>query len=186
MEPFSQQQWSHLDKGYSPFLFASPDGKRPSTARKVHIRRLRDILHLSIQRGDLPLARRAFGLLARCEEIEWVEIWKIGLIVVLAGRSPPGDITVTARARHIEFLRAMMLQHPEEVRACVLLPPPFAFSFSFGRGSGSGISSAVSAPSPPPTMTPKLTVPRCSANRSYRSWCYPWRWLDGSAKPSMN
>jgi len=76
-------------------------------------------LHLSIQRGDLPLARRAFGLLARCEEIEWVEIWKIGLIVVLAGHSPPGDVPVTARARHIEFLRTMMLQHPEERESLV-------------------------------------------------------------------
>jgi len=119
MEPFDHQQWSDLDKHYSPFLFASPDGKRPSTARKVHIRRLRDILHLSIQRGDLPLARRAFGLLARCEEIEWVEIWKIGLIVVLTTHTPPGDMPVTARARHIEFLRAMMLQHPEERESLV-------------------------------------------------------------------
>jgi RNA polymerase I-specific transcription initiation factor RRN11 len=112
------RQWNHLDKRYGPFLFASPDGKTPSTARKVHVRRLRDILHLSLQRGDLLLARRAFGLLSRCEEIEWMVIWKIGL-VILAVNSPPGDILGTAK--HIEFLRAMMLQHPEEVRASHLL-----------------------------------------------------------------
>jgi len=185
MEPFDHQQpeWSGLDKHYSPFLFASPDGKRPSTARKVHIRRLRDILHLSIQRGDLLLARRAFGLLARCEEIEWVKFWKFGLILVLAGHhAPPGDIPVTARARHIEFLQAMMLQHPEEVRRVCL---PLTFSFSFGRGRGRDISS-VAPPPPLNNRDSELTVPRFSANLSYRSWCYPWRWLDGSAKPSMN
>ncbi|KAI0004960.1 hypothetical protein BJV74DRAFT_971121 [Russula compacta] len=99
------------DRHGSPFLFASPDGKVPSSARKVHIRRLRDILHLSIQRGDLLLAQRAFALLSRCEEIEWMVIWKIGLIL-LAVDSPPGDILGTAN--HIKFLRVMMLQHPEE------------------------------------------------------------------------
>ncbi|KAI0304159.1 hypothetical protein BC826DRAFT_1101043 [Russula brevipes] len=111
-------QWSDPDRRRSrgSFLFASPDGKAPSTARRVHIRRLRDILHLSIQRGDLPLARRAFGLLSRCEEIQWMAIWKIGL-ALLAVDSPPGDVLGTAK--HIEFLRVMMLQHPEERESLV-------------------------------------------------------------------
>jgi hypothetical protein len=113
-----------------PFLFASPDGKAPSTARKVHVRRLLDILHLSIQRGDLRLARRAFGLLARCEEIEWLVIWKIGLVILAAANSPPSDILGTTK--HIEFLRVMMLQNPEEVRASHLL---VSFSFQAQRPS---------------------------------------------------
>ncbi len=45
-------------------------------------------------------------------------IWKIGL-VILAVNSPPGDILGTAK--HIDFLRVMMLQHPEEVRGSHLL-----------------------------------------------------------------
>lgn len=121
MDSLAHQQWNHFDKrsSSSPFLFASPDGKAPSTARKVHLRRLRDILHLSIQRGDLLLARRAFGLLARCPEIEWTAIWKIGL-VILATDSPPGGDNILGTTKHVEFLRVMMLQHPEEVRSVVL------------------------------------------------------------------
>lgn len=111
VEPFARRQ---RNDRHSSFLFASPDGKLPSSARKVHIRRLGDILHLSIQRGDLPLAQRAFALLSRCEEIEWMVIWKIGLLL-LAVDPPPGDILGTEK--HIQFLRVMMLQHPEEVRA---------------------------------------------------------------------
>jgi len=115
MDSFAHQQRNH-------FLFASPGEKAPSTARKVHLRRLRDILHLSIQRGDHLLARRAFGLLARCPEIEWVVIWKFGL-VLLATNSPSGNILGTTK--HIDFLRIMMLQHPEEVGSVQ------HFSFSF-------------------------------------------------------
>ncbi|KAI0251353.1 hypothetical protein BJV78DRAFT_1275436 [Lactifluus subvellereus] len=112
----AHRQWHDLYQHSSSFLFASPDGKVPSTARKVHIRRLRDILHLSIQRGDLPLARRAFGLLARCEEIEWMDIWKVGLLL-LAHDSVPGG--ALGAGKHIDFLRVMMLQHPEQRESLV-------------------------------------------------------------------
>lgn len=175
MDSFAHQQRNHFNKrGSSPFLFASPGEKAPSTARKVHLRRLRDVLHLSIQRGDHLLARRAFGLLARCPEIEWVAIWKFGLII-LATNSPPGNILGTAK--HIDFLRIMMLQHPEEVRNA----QPFSFSFR-----------AQHSPLTPPHAYPlsesiRLTAPaRFSANRLYRSWCYPLRWPDGSAMLSMS
>ncbi|SRR6266702_3860464 len=99
----------------SSFLFNSSDWKAPSTARKVHIRRLLDILHLSIQRRDLPRARKAFGLLSRCEEIEWTVIWKLALLLLADELPTPGDAPRTAK--QINFLRVMMLQHPEEVRA---------------------------------------------------------------------
>lgn len=174
MDTLAHQQWNHFDKrsSSSPFLFASPDGKAPSTARKVHLRRLRDILHLSIQRGDLLLARRAFGLLARCPEIEWTAIWKIGL-VILATDSPPGGDNILGTTKHVEFLRVMMLQHPEEVRSVVL-------HFKFQGHS-------IPLPSIQPHLHACLTAPACfSANRSYRNWCYPSRWLDGSAMPSMS
>jgi hypothetical protein len=48
-------------------------------------------------------------------------IWKIGLIILAAASSPPGDILGTTAAKHIEFLRVMMLQNPKEVRASHLL-----------------------------------------------------------------
>jgi len=176
MDSLAHQQRNHFDKcSSSPFLFASPDGKAPSTARKVHLRRLRDILHLSIQRGDLLLARRTFGLLARCSEIEWMVIWKIGL-VILATDSPPGSILGTT-TKHTEFIRVMMLQHPEEVRS--VLPSH--------RVSGFSTPSLLQPHAYPPTESVRLTAPaRYSANRWYRSWCYPLRWRDGSAMPLMN
>ncbi|KAH8999167.1 hypothetical protein EDB92DRAFT_936187 [Lactarius akahatsu] len=101
----------------SSFLFNSFDWKAPSTARKVHIRRLLDILHLSIQRRDLPRARKAFGLLSRCEEIEWAAIWKLSLLLLADQLPTPGGAPRTAK--QIDFLRVMMLQHPEEREALV-------------------------------------------------------------------
>jgi RNA polymerase I-specific transcription initiation factor RRN11 len=107
-------RWHDLHDYGSSFLFNSSDWKAPSTARKVHIRRLFDILHLSIQRRDLPHARKAFGLLSRCEEIEWTVIWKQALLLLADELPTSGDAPRTAK--QIDFLRVMMLQHPEEVR----------------------------------------------------------------------
>ena len=115
----------------TPFLFASPDGRTSSSsARRVHLRRLCDILHLSIQRGDLLLAQRSFAILSRCEDIEWAAIWKFGLIVLAAAGDhpagpdqppPPGHDTQLGTPKHIEFLRIMMLRHPEEVCSHLVL-----------------------------------------------------------------
>jgi len=101
----------------SSFLFNSFAWKVPSTARKVHIRRLLDILHLSIQRRDLPRARKAFGLLSRCEEIEWTAIWKLALLLLSDELPTSGDAPRTEK--QLDFLRVMMLQHPEEREALV-------------------------------------------------------------------
>jgi RNA polymerase I specific initiation factor len=131
----AHRQWHGLYEHSPSFLFASPDGEVPSTARKVHIRRLFDILHLSIQRGDLPHARRAFGLLARCGEIEWMAIWKVGLLLLAQDSESDGDALATAR--HIDFLRVMMLQHPEQVRASLT----FLFAFHFATPSPPSTSS---------------------------------------------
>jgi hypothetical protein len=130
----------------TPFLFASPDGRGSSSARRVHLRRLYDILHLSIQRGDLLLAQRSFALLSRCEDVEWAAIWKFGLIILAAAddqpdQPPPGNVNVNmlGTPKHIEFLRVMMLRHPEEVRTldfslflCFFLWAP--------RGEGGSVS----------------------------------------------
>ena len=102
----------------TPFLFASPDGRRSSSARRVHLRRLYDILHLSIQRGDLLLAQKSFALLSRCDDIEWAAIWKFGLLILAANdrTDQPHSYDVLGTPKHIDFLRVMMLRHPEEVR----------------------------------------------------------------------
>ena len=159
------------DKQATPFLFASPDRRAPSSsARRVHLRRLYDILHLSIQRGDLPLARRAFGLLARCEDVEWPDIWKFGLVLLAPAPAAedededtltPGGGDVGTQ-KHIEFLQVMMLRHPEQVRHAP--------------------SSVVRLLTSPSICPPRII----SANRSCGNWCCHWRWLDGSAMPSTN
>ena len=106
----------------STFLFASLDSKRPLTARKLHIRRLWDILHLCIQRGDLPRARRAWLVLARCKEIPWTDHWNVATLILGAGSSSINSTNEDGMAAHttddeelpaVDFLRTMMLQHPD-------------------------------------------------------------------------
>jgi hypothetical protein len=99
------------------FVFASLDSKRPASARKVHIRRLHDILQLSLQRNDMRRARAAWAILIRCREIDWKEMWTTGLL--LLGEDTNG---LREKPEQLEFLRAMMLQFPEEV-SLLLVPP---------------------------------------------------------------
>jgi hypothetical protein len=88
------------------FLFASLGSKRPLSTRQVHIRRLYDLLQLCIQRHDYERANRAWAILARCKEVQWKTLWPIALVIM-------GE---DAAQRDIEFLRSMMLQHPDEVK----------------------------------------------------------------------
>ena len=153
----------------TPFLFASPDGRRTSSARRVHLRRLYDILHLSIQRGDLLLAQKSFALLSRCEDVEWAAIWKFGLIILAAAdQPPPGHVNnMLGTPKHIEFLRVMMLRHPEEVRNSLT----FFFSFPVRgrRGSFPRSLSSVVLLVPSLTNSPSFHLID-SANRSCGSW----------------
>ena len=144
--------WHDLHDCSSSFLFNSSDWKAPSTARKVHIRRLFDILHLSIQRRDLPRARKAFGLLSRCEEIEWTAVWKQALLLLPDELPTSGDAPRTAK--QINFLRVMMLQHPEEVRAQW---QPSCLMVVVVCLSGSS-----------------WLISHISARRSSKSWCCLW------------
>jgi len=91
------------------FLFSSLGSQRPLTARKVHLRRLYDILQLSIQRHDFERAKRVWAILARCKEIDWKALWTTGLHILdetnAAGRSLDTSI---------DYLRTMMLQYPQD------------------------------------------------------------------------
>ncbi|KAN0097420.1 hypothetical protein V8E55_001866 [Tylopilus felleus] len=91
------------------FLFSPPGNILPLTSRRVHLRRLYDVLHLSIQRGDLHRARRAWAILARCKEIDWRASWI--LATGLLDRS--GRRTESSQTK-IDFLRTMMLHFPED------------------------------------------------------------------------
>lgn len=96
------------------FIFASLDGKPPNTARKVHIRRLYDIFQVCIQRKDYVRARRAWAILARCKEFDWMSMWTTGLLLV--GGSPGDEVS----SEKLDFLRRMMLQNTGEVRRCLI------------------------------------------------------------------
>ncbi|EGO27767.1 hypothetical protein SERLADRAFT_435521 [Serpula lacrymans var. lacrymans S7.9] len=91
------------------FLFTSLGDKKPSTTRKVHIRRLYDILQLSLQRKDLPRAKRAWAILSRCKEVEWKSMWSTSLYLL----SDHVD-KIESSPPKIDFLRTMMLQYPDE------------------------------------------------------------------------
>lgn len=92
------------------FLFASLGDKKPLTARKVHIRRLYDLLQLCLQRNDLPRARRAWAILARCKEMDWKAMWITG-VHILGEQSTD----IFGNIQRLEFLRAVILQCSEDV-----------------------------------------------------------------------
>jgi len=117
-------------KAEHTFLFASLDSKPPSTARKVHIRRLYDIFQVTLQRGQIDKARRAWAILSRCKEIDWRKMWTTGLLLLKSegDRRVEGDMNTEredngVKQEQLEFLRAMMLQNPGEARK---LCSPFA------------------------------------------------------------
>ena len=93
------------------FLFASLDSKQPLTTRKVHIRRLYDILQLSIQRHDVQRAKRAWSILVRCKEINWLALWRTGLHILGEAHTDEDGVPAT-----LDYLRSMMLKYPDDVR----------------------------------------------------------------------
>ncbi|KAG8964801.1 hypothetical protein FRC03_001334, partial [Tulasnella sp. 419] len=84
-----------------------------ASTRKHHIRSLNDILFYSIQRHDLVRSRRAWSILARCPEVDWREMWRIGLLLCGEISSIPEglDETTTDQDR-LDYLKVAMLRHP--------------------------------------------------------------------------
>jgi RNA polymerase I-specific transcription initiation factor RRN11 len=114
------------------FKFALLESKPPRTVRKIHIRRLYDILHLCMQRGDFVRARRAWSILIRCKEIDWKPMWMTA--VHLLGNN--GAEFANNSAEKVELLRAIMLQHPEEVNFGLLTLEPSVGSTLFDPARG--------------------------------------------------
>jgi len=93
------------------YLFDSLGSKSPTSARKVHIRRLADLLELCIHRRDWPRAKRAWAILARCPEFEWQKMWHTGLLLAT---SLDNALEIdNADPRRLDYLRVMMLRCPE-------------------------------------------------------------------------
>ncbi|EMD40911.1 hypothetical protein CERSUDRAFT_149450 [Gelatoporia subvermispora B] len=90
------------------FLFSPVNSKRLNSARKVHIRRLYDVFQLCLHRNDIPRAQKAWSILARCREVDWKTMWTTGVLLLGEhGSTEPNE-------RRIEFLSAMLRQHPDE------------------------------------------------------------------------
>ena len=116
-------------------MFALPNGlqgrKRDVrlSARNFHLRRLNDITHLCIQRGDFVRARAAWAILARCEDVNCIELWKTGL-AVLGGvvpaqgnePGPSGVLHPNASATRISYLKTIIANSPREVILRQLMP----------------------------------------------------------------
>jgi RNA polymerase I-specific transcription initiation factor RRN11 len=94
----------------SPFEFPSQDRRAvdpTSSTRLFHINRLNDILHLCIQRGDIPRAKKTWTILMRCPEVDWAPLWTTGLLFLPNEKRTPNN--------QVNYLRSMMLNRPEEV-----------------------------------------------------------------------
>lgn len=63
-----------------PFIHTSQDASL--STQKEHFRRLYDVWHLCVARGDLVRARRAYALLVRCREFDWATNWRSGIDMV--------------------------------------------------------------------------------------------------------
>lgn len=87
--------------------------RHDTTVRRAHLRRLLDIAHLSLERGDVPRARRAWAIMSRCAETEgW---WTDGLIRDLVD-APRGSIArkeliSAGLSSKVERLRLVVLDH---------------------------------------------------------------------------
>ncbi|CAA7259614.1 unnamed protein product [Cyclocybe aegerita] len=91
------------------FLFAPHNSRQPATTRKIHLRRLHDILQLSIQTRQFKRAKRAWAILCRCKETDWKALWTTGLLIL--GEGEPGN---NGTCNAVDYLRAMMLHCPDD------------------------------------------------------------------------
>jgi hypothetical protein len=64
------------------FLFALGNSRAASTVARVHIRRIYDVLQVSITRDDASRARRAWSILVRCPEVNWQVLWKTAMHIL--------------------------------------------------------------------------------------------------------
>ena len=104
----------HAHHANRSFVSEPPDPHCVSAAdarneRRLHIRRLYDLVHLLILRNDRRRAARALQLLMHMYEWRPAELWHLGLVV--AGM--PGGPNASA-----QYLQRLSLRRPELVRTC--------------------------------------------------------------------
>jgi len=123
----SRQRATREQLYYNPPIFSFPEQKfrhadrNPHySSRKHHLRRLNDIVHLCLQRGDLVRAKAAFSVLARCREVEWTDMWRTAIAVVGDGTIIPGGASMPSRSlpghTRLELLKAVVAENKKAVR----------------------------------------------------------------------
>ncbi|KAJ7228480.1 hypothetical protein GGX14DRAFT_346285 [Mycena pura] len=95
------------------FVFAFLPKSKSYSARKIHIRRVYDVMQMCIQRNDFERATRAWNILARCKEVNWRTLWTTG-VHILAENLDASEDASEKDAKKIDFLRVMMLQYPDD------------------------------------------------------------------------
>ena len=89
----------------------------PWSARRRHLRRCFDLMHLLILRGDVVRASRALGVLMQTHEFKYAHLWRFA--VLLVGRTAGQQDRDPSQAR-VSYLRDVALRHPS-LRLPVLL-----------------------------------------------------------------
>jgi hypothetical protein len=82
-------------------------------SREMHLKKVNDLLHLCLLRGDLPRARKTWCILAGVSgskrggkrNIDWKQIWDLGLLL----------IDGTSYQQKIDYVQGIMFRKPEEV-----------------------------------------------------------------------
>ncbi|GJJ07183.1 hypothetical protein Clacol_001383 [Clathrus columnatus] len=111
MENVPPNEPNELGKRAS-FLFTSLEDKAPSSSRKVHIRRLVDLLYICIHKQDWNKAGRAWVILTQCSEFNWQSVWQFGIIFASSLSRRNENVTASADSRSLEYLRIAMLRLP--------------------------------------------------------------------------
>ncbi|WOO78815.1 RNA polymerase I-specific transcription initiation factor rrn11 [Vanrija pseudolonga] len=104
-----------------------PNGPdRPRTVRGAYIYNLVDCIYACILRGELDRARRAWGILVRCPDVNWKERWRWGLYLMTAetdAEAPAGTQTQTQtqQPKEVErWLKSLQISMPEGDRPAIL------------------------------------------------------------------
>ena len=75
------------------------------------IRRVYDACIYSLFLGDVEIARKAFGLLLRCKEFKWKDLWSLVIHMLNPHDMDPDNIFLS----QVEQLRSLMIQDHSRV-----------------------------------------------------------------------
>lgn len=102
--------------------------------RKLHIRRLFDLLHLSLLRQDLSRAHKIWRILIRSREVDFAQLWHLGLRLLLPSSTDltgDEDERLSGLETSLSYLKACQNLDLKEVRtSCLLVFCSYCTSYS--------------------------------------------------------